>query len=165
MEGFSQSTVLNAPKPTSPFEAYMIQFATQTTRSIEDLAESIAFVANVTVTKEEFEERMAGVATKDDLAKCATKDDLAQCATKDDLKTFATKEDLKNLATKLDLGAVEHRIKSYIDDKVVAQNVMPIIQNQDKKLNLVIDTLKKNSTISAAESDYLKKQGSFPHLA
>lgn len=154
MEGVFQNEVLTAPKPTTDFEeyvikytqrttafeAYMIQFAERTsttltgiTESISDLSESIAYVANVTVTKEEFEER---------------------------LKDVATKEDLKR-----EIGAAEHRIKSYIDDKVVAQNVMPVIQKEDKKVNSVIDSLEENSVFSSTEAEFLKQQGPFPHLA
>ncbi len=58
---FSDTKMVVAPEPTSTFEAYMIQFAQRATvefvnlhQSIDDLAESIAFVASTILTKEEF---------------------------------------------------------------------------------------------------------------
>lgn len=115
----------------------MIAFAQRTDRSIEDLAESIAFVANVTVTKEEFEERLGSVEKRIGLVE-------------------------KSMATKTDLAAAEHRIKSYIDDKVVAGHVMPKLRAEDHKVNQVIDSLEAASVYSTAEAEYLKQQGPFP---
>jgi len=50
------------------------------------------------------EERLAQLASKDDLSRFATKDDLLRFATKEDLARFATKEDLARFATKEDLA-------------------------------------------------------------
>lgn len=144
MEGNFDSATLVAPKPNTPFEAYVIkslqglnEFAVRTTASIDDLIESVVHISNTVVTKEEFEERLESVETK-----------------------MVTKEDLKK-----EFGAVEHRIKSYIDDKVVTENVIPVIQKEDKKVNDVIDSLEENSVFSSTEAEYLKKQGPFPQLA
>ena len=120
----------------------MIQFAERATvefatlhQSIGDLAESIAFVASVAVTKEEFREELAeGI--------------------------DSVKKELRQ-----EIGASEHRIKSYIDDKVVAQNVMPVIQKEDKKMNAVIDSLEDAAVFSGSEALRLKQLGAFPHLA
>lgn len=153
MEGISQSRVLTAPTPTTPFESFVIESLQRSSRfevamveSINDLSESIAYVANVTVTKEEFESRIGSIE--------------GIMATKEDLKGFATKDDLKR-----EIGAAEHRIKSYIDDKVVTQNVMPTIQAEDKKINCVIDSLEEVDVLSRSKVEYLKQQGPFPHLA
>lgn len=144
-----KSTAHNAPEPATPFEAYAIEqfkqiasaftdLKQQITESVNDLAESIQFVANQAVTKDEFEERMSTMATKDDL-----------------------KEGLKKCATKEDLAATEHRIKAYIDDKVVTQNIVPLIKAEDKKVNAVIDGLEEERVFTNAQVHAIKNQGPF----
>lgn len=147
MEGISQTASNIAPVPTTAFEAFVINalqaLSKQITDSTNDLAESIAHVANVTVTKEEFNERIEPIEKRLDTIE----------------SQMATKQDLKK-----EIGATEYRIKAYIDDKVVTQNIIPIIQKEDKKINKVVDSLTEKSVFSSTDADYLKKQGPFPQL-
>jgi hypothetical protein len=66
-----------------------------------ELREELEDVLRTLATKEDFK----AFATKEDLKLYATKEDLKAFATKEDLKAFATKEDLKLYATKEDLKA------------------------------------------------------------
>lgn len=142
MEGISDSTTRIAPPATNAFEKFVIDSFSDLKQavantdvlireSVNDLAESIAYVANVTVTKEEFTEGLKQV----------------------------------KIELRQDIASAEHRIKSYIDDKVVAQNLIPVIQKEDKKINSIIDSLEENSVFSSTEAEYLKQQGPFPQLA
>lgn len=66
------------------------------------------------LTKEYFDKQIRSLVSKEDLdqrlANVATKNDLERFATKDDLLRFATKDDLLELATKNDLASVRSDI-------------------------------------------------------
>ena len=147
---------------TTAFEAFVTtsltnlnEFALQTTESIKDLSESIAYVANITVTKEELAEQLKAFATKDELAEqlknFVTKDALAE-----QLKNFPTKEDLR-----LGLAGVEYRFKSWVDDKVITLGVKPMILAEDKKIDEVVDSLEEEAVFSSTQSARLKNLGPF----
>ena len=173
MGGISALAVLEAPQPTTPFEAFVIQKLEQHTeilnshsvmleqhtavlaqhsavlgphgpimQSIYDLSESIAFVADQMVTREILDEILD-----------QKLDEKLDQKLDQKLAKFATKEDLSR---------VEHRLKSYIDDKVVIEGLKPMIRKEDEKVDAVIDTLEEGSVIDHSQSRELKTHGPFP---
>ncbi len=69
------------------------------------------------VTKKDLHQRLANVASKDDLVKFATRDDLLRFATKDDLLELATKNDLASVRSDIaEVKALVQRIDHRTDE-------------------------------------------------
>jgi predicted nucleic acid-binding Zn-ribbon protein len=127
-----QEEISSIKKQLSPMQEQMgsMQIAIKELQhSVGDLSESIQFLADRMVTKEE-------------LTKI-----------------------LKNHPTKTDLAQTEYRIKSYIDEKIVNERLIPMMRKADEKTNSLIDTLEENKVIDRKNSQKIKSYGPFAFRA
>jgi hypothetical protein len=83
-------------------------------------------------------------------------------ATKEDLKQFATKEDLKQFATKEDLAALEERLSKQINS--LRGDLIVIVRKEDKKLDFVINLLKKKNIFSKEDIRIISRFRVFPKI-
>ncbi|MEW6408216.1 MAG: hypothetical protein AB1465_06030 [Patescibacteria group bacterium] len=83
-------------------------------------------------------------------------------ATKDDLKKMATKVDLKRMATKDDLNALEERLSRQINS--LRGDLILVDRKEDKKLNFVINLLRKKNIFSQADLKAISRFRVFPRI-
>lgn len=186
MEGISHISAVNAPQPSNAFEAFMIQFVQQITVALSAVADAVRHNSQ---RIDGMDQRIDGITQQigvliqktDDhdlhiheLTRMARENshsinDLSesvafladQMVTKTELEE-AFKTQLKNVATREDVSRAEYRIKSYIDDKIITEQLMPMMRAEDIKINATIDTLHEESLITDNQKHTLKIMGPFP---
>lgn len=179
MEGILDQTAIEAPQPTTPFEAYVIKQLGRLDPmqaqldQIGPMQVQLAQLGPMQKQLNSMQESIGGLQESIGGLQVSV-DGIHQSIGKinhsidgihhsiDDLSEsiqFVT----DRMVTKEDLAETDHRFKAYVDNAVIAnrESMIPLVRKEDKKVDAVITTLEDKTIFDSRQAKELKMQGPF----
>lgn len=172
MEGILDQTAIEAPQPTTPFEAYVIKQLGRLDPmqaqldQIGPMQVQLAQLGPMQKQLNSMQESIGGLQVSVDgihqsIGKINHSIDGIHHSIDDLSESIQFVTD--RMVTKEDLAETDHRFKAYVDNAVIAnrESMIPLVRKEDKKVDAVITTLEDKTIFDSRQAKELKMQGPF----